>query len=92
MYFLIFYPNLIQSNHTGSYERRMDRGPPIVGKHGDAFRRSSLCDLPPTALALQGPVEGATGRSHLVRTTSGSNPTSHAILSIWLIVCGFAPP
>ena len=70
----------------------MDRGPPVVGKHGDAFRRSSLCDLPPIALALRGPVEGASGRADLVGRTSGSNSTSHAILLSWLIVCRFSPP
>ena len=33
-----------------TYERRTDRGPPAVGKHGDALRRSYQCDLPPTTL------------------------------------------
>ena len=73
----------------GSYEQRTDHGPPVVVKHGDTFRRSSSGDLPPTALTLRGPVEGATGRAHLVGTTSGSNSTSHAISSIWLIFCRF---
>ena len=35
--------------HT--YERRTDRGPSVVGKHGDALWHSSPCDLPPTTLA-----------------------------------------
>ena len=36
-------------------------------------------------------MEVATGRAHLVGTTSGSNSTSHATLSSWLIVCSFTP-
>ena len=36
-------------------------------------------------------MEGATRRSHLVGTTSGSKSTSHAILSSLLIVCRFFP-
>ena len=39
---------------------------------------------------LQGPVEGATRRAHLVGTTSGSEYTFHAILLSWLIVVGFS--
>ena len=41
-----------------TYERRTDREPPSVGKHGDALRRSSPCDLPPTTLAHQCPHRG----------------------------------
>ena len=37
-------------------------------------------------------MEGATRRSNLTGTTSGSNSTSHAILLSWLIVCRFSPP
>ena len=33
----------------------MTYGPPFVGNHGDAFRRSSLCDLPPLAPAYPSP-------------------------------------
>ena len=74
------------------YKRRTDRGPPVVGKHGDTFPRSSPCELPPTALALRGPTEGATGRAQLVETSSGSNFMSHAILSSLLIVGRVFPP
>ena len=35
-------------------------------------------------------MESATRRAHLVGTTSGSDSTSHTILSSWLIVVGFS--
>ena len=89
---LVKFPIIYLRPHGCTYERRTDRGPPVVGKHGEAFRRSSPCDLPPTATPLRGPMKGTTRRAHLVGTTSGSNSTSHAILLSWPIVCRFPPP
>ena len=37
--------------------------PPVVGKHGEAFRRSSPCDLPPLAPAPPRPCGGCTRKS-----------------------------
>ena len=37
---------------------RTTYGPPFVGNHGDTFRRSSLCDLPPQAPAPKIPLRG----------------------------------
>ena len=59
---------------------------------GTPYDAPSRVTYPQQHYPLQGPVEGATGRAHLARTTSGSQYTSHAILSNWLIVCRFFPP
>ena len=50
-------------HHGSTYKRRTYRGPPVVGKHGDAFWQSSPCDLPPTALAPLRPHGGRNRKS-----------------------------
>ena len=42
---------------------RTTYGPPVVGKHREAFLRSSLCGLPPLALASPRPRRGCTQKS-----------------------------
>ena len=42
---------------------RTTYGPPFAGKHGDAFRHSSLCDLPPHEPAPTRPCRGRIQKS-----------------------------
>ena len=73
-----------------SNEQRKDH--PLQGSTG------TPSDAPPCVThskqyqLIRGPVEGATGRAHLVRATSSSDYSSHNISLSQMIVCGFPPP